>query len=146
MQAKGAFTLVEVLLVVVVLSILAAAVSVYYVDVVSDTKVDIARHSVSQMRAHLERYKGTHGGLLPGPDLRELAKQTNVLGQIGTGAEFRYGPYVTEIPTNPLTDSSRVVAITNSPPLASDVDPNGGWLYNPTTGELWISHPDHFLE
>jgi len=146
MPRRTGLTLVEVLIVVVLMSIVAAVVVVQFTDVVAETKVDVARHSLFQMRVHIERYKGTHGSSLPSATLVELVSRTNTLGQIGSDDEHRYGPYIQVIPKNPLTSSNQVVEIFKSPASADDVVSTAGWLYNPVTAELWISHPDHYSE
>ena len=35
---------------------------------------------------------------------------------------------------------------TADPAAAGDVTGSGGWLYNDTTGGIWIDHADHFGE
>ena len=62
----------------------------------------------------------------------------------GTGAAYPYGPYLREVPTNPFSNSKTVKAITNDPAQAGDVTGSGGWLYNTTTGGIWIDHATFF--
>ena len=51
-----------------------------------------------------------------------------------------YGPYVIEFPENPFSDSAAVKEITNNKATAGDVTSgnSGGWLYNKTSGGIWL--------
>jgi prepilin-type N-terminal cleavage/methylation domain-containing protein len=135
---QGGFTLIEVLAVVVVLAILAAVIIPQYTDSATESKIGTTRYNVQSLRSLIQVYRGQHGGKLPSGDLHELIQSTDASGATGTGAAFPYGPYVTEIPKNALTDSSVVTVISNNPATASDATGTGGWLYNPATGGIWI--------
>ncbi len=145
--ARSAFTLVEVLIVVVIMAILAATIIPQFTDSTNDAKLSTVKFNLHTMRSQIELYKAHHNGLLPSATLVELTKSTDVDGTQGTGASFPYGPYMREIPANPFTNSSAVKSIANDPAAAGDVTAGGaGWLYNSTSGGIWIDHADHFDE
>src|SRR5688572_16407018 len=146
-SARSAFTLVEVLIVVVIMAILAATIIPQFTDSTNDAKLSTVKFNLHTMRSQIELYKAHHNGLLPSATLVELTKSTDVDGTQGTGASFPYGPYMREIPANPFTNSSAVKSITNDPAVAADVTSgNAGWLFNATSGGIWIDHADHFDE
>jgi len=139
---RNAFTLVEVLIVVVIMAVLAATIIPQFTDSTTDAKASSVKFNLHTLRSQIVLYKMQHDGTLPGATLNELTIQTDVDGNAGTD----YGPYMSEIPVNTFTNSNAVTAITNSPAVAGDVTGAGGWLYNATTGEVWIDHADYYTE
>jgi prepilin-type N-terminal cleavage/methylation domain-containing protein len=143
---KSGFTLVEVLIVVVIMAILAATIIPQFTDSTSDAKASTVKFNLHTLRSQIELYKAQHNGVVPTGTLVELTVNTDIDGTQGTGAGFPYGPYIRQIPDNPFTNSNTVTVITSDPAAAGDVTGTGGWLYNATTGGVWIDHADHVLE
>jgi general secretion pathway protein G len=141
---NAAFTLVEVLIVVVIMAVLAATIIPQFSDSTKDAKVSSANFNLHTLRSQIQLYKSQHDGKVPTSALAELVGKTDSKGTIDASGD--YGPYVSEIPSNPFTDANSVTAITNSPAQAADVTGTGGWLYNATTGEIFIDHADYFTE
>jgi general secretion pathway protein G len=145
-KRRSAFTLVEILIVVVIMAILAATIIPQFTDSTKDAKASTGKFNLHTLRSQIQLYRAHHEGTAPGADLVQLMDTTNVDGTVGTGANFPYGPYVSELPTNPFTNSVTVKEITNDPAAAGDVTGTGGWLYNITTGGIWIDHADHYQD
>ena len=143
---RSAFTLVEILIVVVIMAILAATIIPQFTDSTKDAKASTGKFNLHTLRSQIQLYRAHHEGAAPGADLAELMTSTDADGATGTGANYPYGPYISELPANPFTNSSTVKAITNDPAAAGDVTGTGGWLYNTTTGGIWIDHADHYQE
>jgi general secretion pathway protein G len=142
---RSAFTLVEVLIVVVIMAILAATIIPQFTDSTKDAKASSVRFNLHTLRSQIELYRTQHNGTPPSATLVELTQQTNASGASGTGSAYPYGPYLREIPANPFTNSKAVKSVTNDPAVAADVTSGGaGWLYNATTGGIWIDHADYF--
>jgi prepilin-type N-terminal cleavage/methylation domain-containing protein len=143
---NSGFTLVEVLIVVVIMAILAATIIPQFTDSTSDAKASTVKFNLHTLRSQIELYKAQHNGVVPTGTLIELTVNTDIDGTQGTGSGFPYGPYIRQIPDNPFTNVNTVTVITNDPATAGDVTGTGGWLYNETTGGVWIDHADHVLE
>ena len=143
---KSGFTLVEVLIVVVIMAILAATIIPQFTDSTSDAKASTTKFNLHTLRSQIELYRTQHNGEVPSATLTELTVSTDIDGTQGTGTGFPYGPYIRQIPENPFTNSATITAITNDPATAGDVTGSGGWLYNGTTGGLWIDHADYFSQ
>jgi len=142
---RSAFTLVEVLIVVVIMAILAATIIPQFTDSTKDAKASTTKFNLHTLRSQIELYRTQHNGTPPSTSLVELTQSTNAAGTSGTGANFPYGPYIREIPKNPFTNSAGIKVVTNDPALAADVTAGGGgWLYNATSGGIWIDHADYF--
>jgi type II secretion system protein G len=143
---KPGFTLVEVLIVVVIMAILAATIIPQFTDSTSDAKASTTKFNLHTLRSQIELYKTQHNGVVPTGTLVELTKNTDIDGNQGTGSAYPYGPYIRQIPDNPFNNSNTITVITNDPAVAADVTSTGGWLYNATTGGIWIDHADYVLE
>jgi general secretion pathway protein G len=138
------FTLIEVLIVVVIMAILAAAIIPQFTDSTKDAKLANARFNVQTLRSQLELYRSHHNGLTPGNSLAELLATTDISGLVGAGPNFPYGPYLKTIPTNPYNDSASIKAITSDPAQSGDVTGSGGWLYNRATGGIWLDNATYY--
>ncbi len=139
---RKAFTLVEVLIVVVIMAVLAATIIPQFTDSAKDAKESNVKFNLHTLRSQITLYKSQHNGLLPSADLNELTIQTNISGAVGTD----YGPYILSIPTNQINGENSVKAIAASPAVAGDVSATDGWLYHAATGGIWISDANLFGE
>jgi prepilin-type N-terminal cleavage/methylation domain len=140
---RSAFTLIEVLIVVVIMAILAATIIPQFTDSTNDAKVSTSKFNLHTMRSQIELYKAQHNGDPPDAALNKLTIATDADGNAGGP----FGPYMREIPSNPFTNSNAVKVISSDPAAAGDVTSGGaGWLYNSTTGGIFIDHADYFSE
>jgi len=145
-KKRSAFTLVEVLIVVVIMAILAATVIPQFSDSTKEAKANTSKFNIHTVRSQIEMYKTHHDGKVPGLTLAELTSKTNPQGQIGTTTLHVYGPYLPEVPVNPFTGSATVRAATTNPPTAASGATDAGWLYHVATGGIWIDHADLLTE
>lgn len=141
-RRSSAFTLVEVLIVVVIMAVLAATIIPQFADSTTDAKVSTLKFNLHTLRSQIELYRTHHDGKLPSGTLIELTKSTDVSGAQGTGVNFPFGPYIRTLPDNPFSNSSTVTVIAASPATAANCTGTGGWLFNTTTGELWADNED----
>src|SRR5712672_128607 len=105
-ERRSAFTLIEVLIVVVIMAILAAAIIPQFTDSTKDAKLGNARFNIQALRSQIELYRSHHNGVMPGGALAELLATTDIAGAQGSGPNFPYGPYLKQIPTNPYNDNA----------------------------------------
>lgn len=145
LSRRSAFTLVEVLIVVVIMAILAATIVPQFSDSNRDAKISTAKFNLHTLRAQVELYKSQHDGRAPTGTLVELTSRTNTSGTVGTGPNFPYGPYLQSLPVNPFTNSKVVRTVATDTPAASG-ETDAGWLYNPTSGKVWMDHADYLSE
>ena len=134
----GGFTLVEILIVVVIMAVLAAAIIPQFTDATGDAKSSTAKHNLRVLRAQLEVYRTQHNGEYP-KALADLTKKTNA-DHTTTGTPA-LGSYCREIPVEPNTNSAAVAASTADPIAVTGT--TGGWIYNATTGELRVNHKEY---
>jgi len=108
-QVKRAFTLVEILIVVVILGILAAIVIPQFTSASQQAEAASVASQLQTLRSQVELYQVQHGGDYPTTkegakgDLAwdKLTKATDKSGSPGSGP---YGPYFDEVPENSLNE------------------------------------------
>ena len=138
-RRRSAFTLIEVLIVVVIMAVLAATIIPQFSSSTKDAQESSLKFNQHTMRSQIELYKVHHYGSYPaitGNSLPQLVNPTNAAGTTGAaGPDFPYGPYMDEIPPNPFSDDNSIVAGTG---LAGDG--TSGWQYDVNTGGIWPNH------
>ena len=136
------FTLVEVLIVVVILAILAAIVVPQFTSAAEQTRENSLSMNLFRVREQIELYKQQHNGDFPTFAQFE-AQMTLASDEDGNTAApgtpgYLYGPYLRDIPTNPMTSKS---VITANPATGND-----DWYYNEDTGEFRANDSDASAE
>jgi prepilin-type N-terminal cleavage/methylation domain-containing protein len=140
-----AFTLVEILIVVTILAILATIVAANFTDIPSTVKQTNLKENLSKIRAHIEVYRNQHAGLPDGDLLAEqLTKPTNFAGDLADvrGGEYICGPYIEQMPMNPMTSLGTIRTTDDPSALFPPGDQNGGWWYNGATGRFYADLAD----
>lgn len=141
---RNAFTLIEVLIVVIIMAVLAATIIPQFSSSTRDAKDSTLKFNMHTLRSQIEMYKVHHLGAYPAADklVDALTKRTNASGATGDDpVSFPFGPYIDQaLPVNPLDGKNTVVATTAAPP-ADKADGSGGWQYNASTGGIWPNSP-----
>jgi len=145
-RRRNAFTLIEVLIVVVIMAVLAATVIPQFTSSTKDAQNSTVEFNARTLRAQIELYKAHHNGEYPklstSANLGQLTGYTNAAGAVvPTKADsHQVGPYVAEIPTTPFNNKKTVTPTTANPPTAGVSGDASGWQYNETTGGIWPAH------
>ena len=146
----GGFTLIEVLIVVAIVAILAAAVIPKFSSSTEDAMDSALEFNLHVLRSQIQAYQAQHLGVYPtieNSDLPKLTSATNAEGEIGTpGPDYPFGPYVDEaLPPNPFDGSNQVtpVAVPGQRPTRAAGN-LGGWQYDATNGAIWPNHAEYY--
>ena len=131
---KTAFTLVEILIVVVILGILAAIVIPQFTSAAEDSKLSNLMSNLQSIRAQLELYKMHHNETYPTSINTQLTSKTDADGTVN--AAGAYGPYLHIFPANPFIDDP--VEGVKTTGAAGE-----GWSYNSTTGVIVANTAGH---
>ncbi len=111
-SVRHGFTLVEILVVVLILSILAVIVVPQFTSAAGETRENALKMDLFRIRQQLEVYKQQHDDSYPTLDNFEsqLTQGSNQFGQTAVpGTEgYPYGPYLRNIPPNPFTSKNTV--------------------------------------
>jgi general secretion pathway protein G len=130
---KEAFTLIEILIVVMIISILAAVIIPQYTSASEDSKLSNLKSNLQSIRAQLELYKMNHNETYPDDITVGLTQRTDSDGSVN--ASGLHGPYLIMFPANPFVDNPVQAVRTNgTPPAGWDYDKNTGVIVANTTG------------
>ena len=148
---RGAFTLIEVLIVVVIMAVLAATIIPQFTATSEDAQDSTLNFNMRTLRSQIELYKMQHSGDYPddvgdatGGWMPQMTGSTNASGTNGAaGDSFPFGPYVEVIPDNPYDGKNAVTSVALSGAKATAVSGTaGGWQYDPATGDVWPNNTD----
>ena len=151
MKKARAFTLVEILVVVVLLGILAVVVLSMVADSAGSAKKNALAHDLQMLRRYVLIYKGQHLEVAPGyPDgdttqapteqafFEQITMSSNTSGQtapVGT-PDFPRGPYLMKIPVNPLNHKDTVQVLGDAEVFPANADDSHGWIYKAAKSEV----------
>ncbi|MCB9897500.1 MAG: type II secretion system protein [Planctomycetes bacterium] len=131
------FTLVELLIVVIILGILAGIVIPTFNNASAEAKESSLASDLATIRQAISLFRVQHNEVYPGgfagdnwaDFVSELTSKTYADGSSGGP----YGPYIREMPKNPINGSELGVISTPMPAGPSGTE---GYYYDPTNGEI----------
>jgi len=156
-----AFTLIELLLVVIVLGVLAAIAIPQFTDVSKDSKEAVLQSNLASIRSAIELYYQQHNFIYPGDKkytdgtatttakeredsfINQLTLYSKSDGRTSASldrANYPFGPYLKQgIPENPFAISpsgteKQVLVGTETTALTAEASPTKGWRASCKTG------------
>lgn len=146
-----AFTLVEILIVVVLLGVLAAIVIPAVANSGASAKASALAQNLRILRRFVLIYKGQHLEVSPGypggntsvaPTEEAFVEQATMastdgglVDEPGTSG-YNRGPYLMRIPMNPINNLDTVQVLADGADFPTEVDGSIGWIYKPATSEF----------
>lgn len=129
MRIRRAFTLVEILIVVIILGILAAVVIPQFADASTDAKISALQTNLATIRTQLSMYKLQHNDTWPllttfTNQMTLSSKADGTTAAIGTSG-YIYGPYLLSIPNNPFTGTNTI---------SKGANDTSAWYYDEAIG------------
>jgi general secretion pathway protein G len=130
-RSSRAFTLVEILIVVLLLGVLAAIVVPSFTRSTNEARIQTTYSELQKIRRHVEVFQARNGGLLPA-----VQEDDGTWGEI-VGQEYLMSP-----PTNAWVGgaNSQRIHFGDVPDDAFQSD--YGWIYDETTGNIWAGSFD----
>jgi len=151
MRKVKAFTLIEILVVVVLLAILAMVVLPMVSGSVTSARESAVAHDLNMLRRYVLIYTAQHLEVPPGyPDgdttqaptelafVEQITMSSDPNGQtapVGTPG-FDRGPYLMKIPVNPLNHKSTVQMLGDADAFPANGDDSHGWIYKASMSEV----------
>lgn len=144
--SRPGFTLVEILIVVVILGILAAIILPKFSSASATARASMLADDLRTARTQITVFKSQHHDVAPGhpnldpfqPATEQLFTEHMTQSSTESGATaapgtagFRFGPYLRELPSNPVNGKSTVEVINGAMP--DNADDSHGWIYQPST-------------
>lgn len=145
-----AFTLIEILIVVVILGILASICVVALGSASVEARESVLRRQLQYMRSQISLYRSSHSWA-PGIDpqtgqasgtlmAQQLTLYTDYYGNTANTRDsvYTFTPYLAEFPLNPFmsANSDQVKIVASGADLGAAVDETTGWIYQPDTLEF----------
>ena len=136
-KTTAAFTLVEILIVVIILGILAAIVIPKFSSASDEARESALKRDLQTVRAQLELYRMQHDNVYPAAAtfVTQLTTKTDRTGAAGT----EFGPYMQEFPTNNFNDKTTVEVKAGTDGLG---DGSHGWFFDTTAGRFYADTSD----
>ena len=137
------FTLVELLIVVLLLGLLATIVVPQFSTASVESRENMMRENLRIMRNQIGTYYIQHWDVAPGYDADGMPSEQAFIDQITLFSDedgitndvaserFHLGPYMTEIPENPVNASSSITIILDAGEIPEEPTDNSGWIYKP---------------
>jgi len=143
---EKAFSLVEVLIVVVLLAILAAVATPKFFNATKQAKTGLLADDLRVIRSQIQVFQSQHNHVPPGyPDcdrsqapteqafVEQMTMATTADGQVAPAGTpgYDFGPYFREVPANPFNEKSSIQIIPDDQEVPDIGDDSHGWIYKP---------------
>ena len=144
------FTLVEILIVIIILGILATIVVPQFTSASQQARENALRDDLRFMRTQIGVFEAQHRDVPPGYPggnrfavpteadfLAQMTLHTNDACATNATATpvFKYGPYLSRMPANPMNNLDTIKIIANGAPVGGP-DDTTGWIYKAETQEF----------
>jgi len=151
MERTRAFTLIEILVVVVLLGVLAGVIIPLVANGAISARESALASDLQMLRRYVLIYKGQHLEVAPGypngdttqaPNAQvffdQMTLSSNSSGQtaaVGTPG-FERGPYLMKMPVNPLNDLDTIQMLADGADFPANADDSHGWIYKAATAQI----------
>lgn len=147
MKRNQAFTLVEILIVVIILGILAAIVIPQFTEASQDARNSALSSDLQTLRSQLELYRVQHLDKYPS-DISTVTTGALFVDQLTTKTDQAgatggtLGPYMMKMPTNPFVSGAAGTQLSIG--VTADLDScTTGWFFDTSTGRVSPGDTDH---
>jgi prepilin-type N-terminal cleavage/methylation domain-containing protein len=151
MKKAKAFTLVEILIVVVLLGILAGVIIPLIARGAISARESALAGDLQMLRRYVLIYRTQHLEVAPGyPNgdktqapsaaafFDQMTLSSNADGQTAPAGTpgFERGPYLMKMPVNPLNDRNTLEVLADGDSFPANGDDSHGWIYKAATAEI----------
>lgn len=130
-RLKKAFTLVEILIVVVILGILAAIVVPQFTNATQDAQTGNLRAQIKSLQNQIELFKARTNNY---PTLAQLTANPTTTAETNGWGGLIDGGYIKKAPKNPAAPTA------DQPKVSAAGGAGFGWEYNAATGTLGATY------
>jgi prepilin-type N-terminal cleavage/methylation domain-containing protein len=137
---RSAFTLVEILIVVIILGILATIIIGIFGNTTKDAGGASLKDNLRSIRSAIQIYSAQHGRYPAQATFEaQMTQYTNTTGATSTTrtGTYSYGPYILTLPPLPVGTDKGATTVTTTTYQAGH-----GWQYDATSGTFKANCPD----
>jgi general secretion pathway protein G len=151
----AAFTLVELMIVIIILGVVASLAIPQFSGASREARENTLRDDLRFLRSQVQMFRAQHRDVAPGyphgnmgssPTENDFCDQMLLFTSercetSTTGSDvYKFGPYLSRVPANPINNQSTIFMVGNGEPLPTDFPVmNGsdeyGWIYKAETQE-----------
>lgn len=137
------FTLIELLIVVIILGVLASIIIPQFSNAGVEARESMLRENLRNLRTQINVYRAQHNDISPGyPNgdptqvptadlfIEQMTSETDEYAD-AHAASTPYGPYLRNIPENPINNLKTIEILANGVALPLDGDNSHGWIFRP---------------
>ena len=157
-RVTAAFTLIEILIVVVILGILAMIVIPQFSNASFQARENTLKDDLRFLRLQVQVFAAQHRDIPPGypsgdtsaaPTANDFELQMTRFSSEGcvtsttNSSLYKFGPYLSRLPPNPMNNASTILIVANgvAMPVAASLPVMNagvpyGWIYKPQTQEF----------
>ena len=135
-----AFTLVELMIVIIILGILATVIIALFSNSSRDAAATALKDNLRAMRSSLQLYAAQHVTYPSVANFEaQMTEYSDAAGNVSASASAAYpfGPYIQRMPNMPVGIHRGMTTVTGPTYTAGF-----GWLYDPATGYIKANLPD----
>ncbi|MEA2709632.1 MAG: hypothetical protein QOF78_2233 [Phycisphaerales bacterium] len=135
-----AFTLVEILIVVIILGILATVIIGLFSNSSKDASANALKDNLRNLRGQVQLYVAQHDSYpAQATFIDQMTKFTDAGGAVSAvkTTTHIYGPYILQMPALPVGVNKGKFGVTSM-----TYTPDFGWGYDPVTGMIKANLPD----
>ena len=147
---RNAFTLIEVLIVVIIMAVLAATIIPQFTSSTKDAKMSTVKFDLHTIRSQLEMYQQEHLNTYPpaavSADFKNQMLQKTDQNTTLDLTAGQFGPYLSgdDLPINPFNNSTTTAILTGSTEPTGPTGSADGWQYNPKYGWFYPNNAEYF--
>ena len=142
------FTLIEILIVVVILGIISSIIIPQFSSATREARESTLKDCLRYLREQIIVFKAQHRDVSPGypngdptttPDATTFVQQMTMASDercnlaANPSSAFPYGPYLSQMPYNPLSGQNGILVVIGTTLPAADPSQPYGWIYCPQT-------------
>jgi prepilin-type N-terminal cleavage/methylation domain-containing protein len=150
LRNRTGFTLVELLIVITILAILATIAIPQFSSASHQARENTLKDELRYLRTQVAVYKAQHEDRPPGypggntaaaPTVAaftaQMTQHSDIVGNTAAAASatFKYGPYLSKLPPNPINGLDTFKIVGNGQPMPAP-DGTTGFIYKPQTLEI----------
>lgn len=150
-QVTAAFTLIEILIVVIIIGVLTSIVVPQFGGGTRTPRDATLKDCLRYLRTQIQVYRTQHGDIAPGypgddasqaPDattfVAQMTQFSDAEGRVSSARSrtYGFGPYLSDMPANPISSQNGILVVGGSKIPVPDPSQPYGWIYVPQTQQI----------